>query len=147
MNTESADDVDFNRQLRLLVVDDVAVHRFLLVSGLGRINPFMKVEEAGSASEAMDKLGGAGRYDAVICDWLMPDGGGEELLRWMRASPNFKRVPFIMVSGKSSAQEITEAFTALGVDEYVVKPFMLKDVYRKVVEAIDKMAGEIPDRS
>lgn len=135
-------EIDFSRKLRLLVVDDVAVHRFLLVSGLGRINPFMAVEEASSGSEAMVKLGGAERYDAVVCDWLMPDGSGEDLLRWMRARPHFRRVPFIMVSGRNSNQEIIEAFMGLGVDGYVVKPFMPRDVYRKVVSTIDKIAGK-----
>lgn len=147
MKTEGANDVDFSRQLRLLVVDDVAVHRMLLVSGLGRINPFVKVEEAGSGNDAMDKLSGEKRYDAVVCDWLMRDGSGEDLLHWMRARPHFRRVPFIMISGKSSAQEIIEAFTRLGVDGYIVKPIMPKDVYQKVVDAIDRMTGKIPDRS
>lgn len=147
MKAEGAKDVDFSRQLRLLVVDDVAVHRTLLVSGLGRINPFVKVEEAGSGNEAITKLGGEKRYDAVICDWLMRDGSGEDLLRWMRARPHFKHVPFIMISGKSSAQEIIEAFTRLGVDGYIVKPIMPNDVYQKVVNAIDKIAGKIPNRS
>ncbi|MDP2787406.1 MAG: response regulator [Pseudomonadota bacterium] len=142
MKTEGTEEIDFSRQLRLLVVDDVAVHRFLLASGLGRINPFIKVEEAGSGGAAMDKLGGAEHYDAVICDWLMPGGSGEDLLRWMRARPHFRRVPFIMVSSKNTAQDIIEAFTELGVDGYVVKPFMPRDVYRKVVDTIDRMAGK-----
>jgi CheY-like chemotaxis protein len=142
MNTESMGDASL--KLRLLVVDDMAVHRILLVSGLGRINPLLTVEEAGSSSEAMEKLGGTKRYDAVICDWLMPDGGGEDLLRWMRARPDFRRVPFIMVS--SSAQEVIEAFSGLDADDYVVKPFMPQDVYWKVVNAIDRMAGKIPER-
>lgn len=142
MKTADTDDIDFSRQLRLLVVDDVTFHRFLLASGLGRINPLVKVEEAGSGNEAIAKLGGAERYDAVICDWLMPDGSGEELLRWMRARPEFRRVPFIMAS--SSAQEVIETFSGLDADGYVVKPFMPQDVYRKVVDAIDRMAEKYP---
>lgn len=142
MKNEGAESIDFSRHLRLLVVDDVAVHRFLLVSGLGRVNPFITVEDAGSGNEAMAKLGGAERYDAVICDWLMSDGSGEDLLFWMRARPHFRRVPFIMVSSKSSPQEIIDAFTKLGVDDYMVKPFIPRDVYRKVVATIDKMAGK-----
>ena len=140
MKTESTIEIDYSRQLRILVVDDVAVHRMLLMSGLNRLNPFMKVDEACSGSEAMTKLQGTERYDAVVCDWLMPNGSGEDLLRWMRAMPHFKRIPFIMLSGKSGSQEIIKAFMELGVDGYVVKPFMPRDVYQKVVDTIDKMA-------
>ncbi|HEU0188929.1 MAG TPA: response regulator [Gallionella sp.] len=142
MNAERVGGIDSSRQMRLLVVDDMAVHRVLLVSGLGSINPFLTVDEARSSSEAMEKLDGAVHYDAVICDWLMPDGSGEELLRWMRARPHFSRVPFIMVS--SNAQEVIEAFSDLDADDYVVKPFMPLDVYRKVVDTIDKMAEKNP---
>lgn len=133
-------EIDYSRQLRLLVVDDVAVHRMLLTSGLKRLNPFIEVDEATSGNEAMVRLEGASRYDAVVCDWLMPDGNGDDLLRWMRARPHFKRVPFIMLSGKSENQEIIKAFMVLGVDGYVVKPFMPRDVYQKVVDCIDKIA-------
>ena len=140
METENTTEIDYSRQLRILVVDDVAVHRMLLISGLSRLNPFMQVDEACSGSEAMTKLQGKERYNAVVCDWLMPNGSGEDLLRWMRARPHFKRVPFIMLSGKSDNQEIIKAFMDLGVDGYVVKPFMPRDVYQKVVDTIDKLA-------
>jgi CheY-like chemotaxis protein len=140
MNAENTIEIDYSRQLRVLVVDDVAVHRMLLMSGLNRLNPFMKVDEACSGSEAIAKLEGAERYNAVVCDWLMPNGSGEDLLRWMRARPHFKRVPFIMFSGKTDSQEIIKAFMELGVDGYVVKPFTPRDVYQKVVDSIDKLA-------
>lgn len=139
METGNAGEIDYSKPLRLLIVDDVAVHRMLLLSGLKRLNPFMEVDEAVSGNQAIAKLEGSQHYDAVVCDWMMPDGNGEDLLRWMRARPHFKRVPFIMLSGKSDNLEIIKAFMELGVDGYVVKPFMPRDVYQQVVDVINKM--------
>jgi len=124
---------------RLLVVDDVQVHRYLLQTGLGRINPFMRIDVADSVSQAQNLLMSES-YDAVLCDWVMPVLGGNELLKWMRARPHFKFVPFIMISAETRNEEIIGAFVHLGIDDYVVKPFHSEVVYRKVVAAIEKAA-------
>jgi two-component system, OmpR family, phosphate regulon response regulator PhoB len=123
--------------LRILLVDDVSVHRTLLQSGLQRLNPFLQLEVAGSVEEAREKLTGEG-FDAVVCDWKMPGEGGDSLLGWMRQRPAFKYVPFIMNSTQTARQEIILAFVGLGVDDYVTKPFTPASVYEKILRAVDK---------
>jgi CheY-like chemotaxis protein len=123
--------------LRILLVDDVSVHRTLLQTGLSRLNPFLHLEAAGSVREARDKLAEE-RFDAVVCDWKMPGEGGDGLLGWMRQRPAFKYVPFIMNSSQTERQEIILAFVELGVDDYVTKPFTPASVYEKILRAVDK---------
>jgi CheY-like chemotaxis protein len=123
--------------LRILLVDDVSVHRTLLQSGLLRLNPFLHLEVAGSVAEAREKLTGE-RFDAVVCDWKMPGEGGDSLLGWMRQRPEFKYVPFIMNSAQSERQKIILAFVELGVDDYVTKPFTPASVYEKILRAVEK---------
>ena len=130
--------INYSQKLRLLIVDDVAVHRTLLMSGLRRINPFLEIEQAASVDEAIELLS-QGKFDAVVCDWMMPGQGGEVLLRWMRARPMFKYVPFVMISSKTENEDIIEAFMALGVDGYITKPFTPSGVYGKVTAAIEKL--------
>ena len=130
-------DVDYSRPLNILIVDDVQVHRFLMASGLSRINPFIKAEEASSTTEAIEKLQ-TGSFNVVISDWNMPGGGGSQLVEWMRARPHFRRVPFVMISSNSDQEDIIEAFMKLGVDAYVVKPFTPTDLYQKMIAALDK---------
>lgn len=129
--------IDYAKEPKVLVVDDIEVHRFLLQAGLERINPFAKIDEAASGAEAKDKLSN-NRYDIVVCDWVMPDISGADLLRWMRARPCFNKTPFVMISGKDDNQDIIEAFTDLHVDDYVVKPFTAEDVYRKIQKLLEK---------
>jgi CheY-like chemotaxis protein len=130
-------DPNLTKNLSLLVVDDVQVHRYLMSSGLSRINPFIKVDEASSLEVAKEKLG-TGTYNAVICDWNMPGGDGGELVKWMRSRPHFKRVPFIMISGNSANEDIIKAFMELQVDAYVVKPFTPQDLYQKLTSVLQK---------
>lgn len=130
---------DYLRQAwNILVVDDIQVHRYLMASGLTRRNPFMQVTETCSVGEAIAALSTPGaRYDAIVSDWNMPEQGGEELLRWIRARRVFDRVPFVMISANTDSEDIIQAFMALGVDGYVVKPFKSEDLYRKIQSAID----------
>lgn len=131
-------DIDYkNDNWKVLVVDDVQVHRFLMVSGLERLNPLLAVTDAESIDAAKELLS-AGKFDVVVSDWNMPGGGGGELVKWMRARPHFQHVPFVMISGKSENEDIIEAFMQLGVDAYVVKPFEATDLYSKIRSSIDK---------
>lgn len=130
-------EIDYNRKLSFLLVDDVQVHRFLMASGIERINPFIKLDQASGLNEAIDKLG-TNNYNAVISDWNMPDGGGAELVRWMRARHHFQRVAFIMISSKNSSEDIIKAFMEHQVDAYVVKPFKAQNLLDKVMSAVDK---------
>ncbi len=125
-----------NEAWKILIVDDVQVHRFLMKSGLGRINPLMEITEAKSCAEATTLLE-QGKYDAVVSDWNMPGGDGSQLLAWMRQRPHFRRVPFVMISGNRDSEDIIDAFMKLRVDAYVVKPFTPQDFYTKIKLAIE----------
>jgi CheY-like chemotaxis protein len=130
--------VDYAKDLKILVVDDVQVHRYLMTSGIARLNPFVKIDEATSLDEAITKLSNS-QYNVVISDWNMAGGGGDELVKWMRSRANFRRVPFIMISGNTDNEDIIRAFMELGVDAYVVKPFTPQDLYQKMTAAFDKL--------
>jgi two-component system chemotaxis response regulator CheY len=129
--------VNYTNKRRILVVDDVEVHRVMMDSFLRTVNPFLTVEDASTVPEAIEKLRD-GKFDAVVSDWNLPEHGGDALLKWMRARANFNRVPFIMVSGNTENEDIIHAFMSLGVDAYVTKPFNGQDLYEKIVVAYEK---------
>ena len=129
--------VNYTRNRRVLVVDDVPVHLVMMDSFLRKINPFMTIEQASTVDQAIATLSD-GHFDAVVSDWNLPGQNGEVLLKWMRARANFNRVPFIMVSSNTDNQDIIHAFMAFGVDAYVTKPFKAQDLYEKITAAYDK---------
>jgi DNA-binding response OmpR family regulator len=62
------------------------------------------------------------RYGLVISDWNMEPMTGYDLLKEVRASPEFSKTPFIMITAESKTENVIAAKKA-GVNNYIVKPF------------------------
>lgn len=70
-------------------------------------------------------------YDLVISDFLMPGGGGREIVRFLRE--NGKHPGVIMITGLADEQ-LFEEMTALGVDRCLSKPFRLASLLETIEE-------------
>ncbi|MBF0275674.1 MAG: response regulator [Nitrospinae bacterium] len=75
--------------------------------------------------------------DLVLLDWNMPRVPGIEVIRSIRAShePFIKNVPVIMVTAEARAKDVHEAIHE-GVDSYLIKPILLKDLNARVNSAL-----------
>lgn len=77
--------------------------------------------------------------DMVIADWMMQPCDGISLTRRIRndkRSPN-PYVPIILMTGFSEKKRVIAARDA-GVTEFLVKPFNARDLYRRIVQVIEK---------
>ena len=107
----------------LMIVDDSATMRKIIMrtvkmSGL----EFDSTEEAGNGAEAIKKLT-ANPTDIVLCDVNMPEMGGLEMVKKVRADlKNCKNTKIIMVSTESS-QELIDGVIADGANGFITKPF------------------------
>ena len=124
------------KELKVLIVDDVASMRKFLKFGLEKSFRQILVDEAGNGKEAQVKLEKV-EYDLVLCDWEMPYVNGEELLRWVRNHPTLCRMPFIMVTSRSDKPSVLKAMQG-GVDSYMIKPFSADGLAQKVMSLVDK---------
>jgi two-component system, chemotaxis family, chemotaxis protein CheY len=106
-------------EIRVLVVDDLQAARHTLRVLLAEIG-VQHIDEAHNGNEAITALKGA-YYHSVICDWMMPEGSGLELLKRMRSDPALRAIPFVMVTGKATKENVLEAIKN-GITAYVVKP-------------------------
>ncbi len=82
---------------RLLIVDDNDVSRYILRELLHQ--PWLEIEEARNGKEALAALA-ANLPDALILDLLMPDIGGAEILRQLRANPATEDLPVMIYTSK-----------------------------------------------
>jgi len=116
---------------RLLIVDDESSVRdvlAILFEGEG-----YDTETASSMDEARRALE-RGTYDIVLCDIMMPDGNGLDLLREIKSNDGKPAV--IMMTAYTSTRSAIDAMK-LGAADYVSKPFdneELKIVVQKVLE-------------
>ena len=116
-------------KLKILVVDDESRMRKLVRDFLVKQN--FEVLEAGDGAEALDIFFGTEGIALVILDVMMPKMDGWQTCREIRA---YSKVPIIMLTAKSDERDELQGF-ALGVDEYISKPFSPKILVARV-EAI-----------
>lgn len=105
-------------QLRVLVVDDDASIRRLLVAALKREG--YSLIEASNGREALDCMRAA-RPDVVLLDLMMPVLSGWDVLRERKEDDELRRIPVIVVSANREP-ELAAAITA-GVCAFLPKPF------------------------
>lgn len=90
------------------------------------------VSIAQDASETQALLA-AGEYDLIISDYLMPGGGGRELLRYLEGVTPHPAV--IMITGLADEQLFSDLM-AQGVDRCLSKPFRLASLLATIEEVM-----------
>ncbi len=103
----------------ILAVDDRKENRELVARHLSRCGHF--VVTAASGEEALTTLEQAD-VDVVLLDLLMPGMDGHEVLRRIKAHPEWHATPVIVISGHQDMQGIIRCIEA-GADDYLFKPF------------------------
>jgi DNA-binding response OmpR family regulator len=76
--------------------------------------------------------------DLVIADVLMPDVGGFDFVSVLRAKPETRTVPIVIVTALSERLSQRE-FMELGVDDYLTKPFHIEELLRAVKTQLKKV--------
>ncbi len=92
------------------------------------------VVTASNGQEALEKAASE-RPDLILLDTNMPVMDGHEVLRQLRADPQLKDIPVIMLTARAAAQDIATA-SALGVADYVTKPFDFCELLEKVTAVL-----------
>ena len=123
----------------ILVVDDSATTRSLVASYLTDTEG-VEIIEAASGFEALRVLP-ARRVDLIVTDINMPDINGLELISFVRASPNYRKIPVIIITTENSAEDRKRGLE-LGASDYLVKPFGAAQLRRAVAAALGNTRQE-----
>ena|SRR5947209_2653564 len=118
----------------VLVVDDDADVRELIVWKLTNAGFATIGAPDGHAGLVAARGGsdGSGRVpDLILVDWMMPRMSGIELCEALRAEPRTSAVPIILLTAKAEESEVERGF-AIGVDDYIVKPFSPREMLSRV---------------
>ncbi|OWK39354.1 protein kinase domain-containing protein [Fimbriiglobus ruber] len=126
---------------RILIVDDEHAVRRVCRLAL-QPEPFT-CDEVTNGPDAV-AFGLAGGYDLILLDVDLPDLGGEEVLRKLRAHPPAPHLKIIMLSGRASGDDLSRLLSS-GADDYLAKPFSVVQLRARVKAAIQ--LKEAQDRS
>lgn len=113
---------------RVLVVDDGAVNRMLLVKMLEVLGVAADTAEDGHAAEQALT---ARAYAAVLMDVRMPGRDGLAATAWLRGRESDRRTPVIAVSAAAS-QADRDLCRDAGMDGFLAKPVSLADLRRVI---------------
>ena len=106
--------------MRVLLVDDSRAIRRIISEIMKQVG--FEVSEASNGLEALQQLEEQGAPDLVLVDWNMPHMNGLDLIKAIRANPNYSDLPLMMVTTETEQERMALALMA-GVNDYVIKPF------------------------
>ena len=129
------------KEVVVLIADDDLGHVRLIEKNLDRAGLHNRIERFENGQDILDFLFGRGaRRRAreapylLLLDIRMPKVDGGEVLRQIKADPELKKIPVIMLTTMDDPREV-ERCHALGCNNYVVKPVD----YEKFAEAIKQV--------
>ena len=125
-----------NPNIKFLVVDDFSTMRRIVRNLLKELG-YSNVDEAEDGVAALAKLKGGG-FEFVVSDWNMPNMDGLTMLQSIRADPELKHLPVLMVTAEAKKENIIAAAQA-GANGYVVKPFTAATLDEKLSKIFEKL--------
>ena len=124
------------RAPHIVVVDDEPEVRESLAEYLA-LQGF-HISEADGATALRAILGGNDRVDLVLLDLRMPGEDGLSLARWLR---EHAKVGVIMITGSADAVDRI-AGLEVGADDYIAKPFDLRETLARVRSVLRRVTAE-----
>lgn len=110
----------------LILEDEIGIRSFVSIN-LKREG--YEVIEASTGQEAINKLNEEKDISIALLDVMLPDISGIEVCKYIRN--NFDSVGIIMITAKSQEEDKIEGFIS-GADDYIVKPFSIKELLVRV---------------
>lgn len=77
--------------------------------------------------------------DLILCDVLMPDFSGYDVLQAVREQPSSRHIPFVFLSAKASREDAHQGIVS-GADYYLPKPFSIHDLLQIIYGFVDRSA-------
>ena len=119
---------------KILIVEDEAAIRRVLVKILSEENDTYSVEEAGDGLEGIEKIKKED-YDLILCDIKMPKMDGVEVLEAVKKIK--PEIPIVMISGHGDLDTAVNTMR-LGAFDYISKPPDLNRLLNTVRNALDR---------
>ena len=121
-----------DRIVKILVVDDSRIMQNILKNTFDEKEAWGKTDflTASDGEEALSIMS-ANKIDILLLDWNMPKLDGLAVLKKIRQSDKYKKLPVIMITSEAAKYNVIEALKA-GVSDYIIKPASRKILRDKV---------------
>lgn len=117
----------------ILIVDDSAT-MLLSVRSTLQMNGY-KVESASDGVQALTRIKDGLKPDLIITDVNMPNMGGMELIKQVKALPGFRFIPILTLTTETQAAKRDEA-RRLGATGWLVKPILGPELVKVIKQLL-----------
>lgn len=129
------------KKKQFLVTDDYESMRIMIGEHLKQLG-VEKILFASSGNQAMKIIkqnqGKPEQIEFLLTDMIMEDGNGIDLVKAVRADATLKSLPVLMITSKNEVGLVIDAVKA-GVNNYIVKPWELDDLSKKIIDSQAKV--------
>jgi CheY-like chemotaxis protein len=122
------------KSVKLLLAEDNPLVRDLIVKGL---EPFCEVETSTDGADALLKVIDD-PPDVILCDYKMPGLDGRQLFEKLRGRQATKHIPFLFMASRPDIEERLRPLMD-GVEDFIPKPFLVKDLVRVTKKVVDRL--------
>ena len=122
------------KSVRLLLADDNPLVRDLITKG---IETFCEVVIASDGADALLKSIDE-PPDVILCDYKMPGLDGRQLFEKLRGREATRHIPFLFMASRADIEERLRPLVD-GVEDFIAKPFLIKDLVRVTKKVVDRL--------
>ena len=127
---------------RILVVDDEQDLCDILVFNLNAAGYTAHTVHSAEAALELDMSD----YDLLLVDVMMEGMSGFDLVRRLKMDAQTARVPIIFLTAKDGEEDTLYGFS-IGADDYVTKPFSVREVLARVKAVLNRMSPVVADEA
>ena len=128
-------------ETKIMIVEDEEALATLLEYNLSKEN--FEVSLAGDGEEAILKVEEE-TPDLIILDWMLPKVSGLEVCRRLRAKPETRNLPIIMLTARSEEADRIRGLET-GADDYLTKPFSTNELIARVRAVLRRIRPALAD--
>jgi len=122
------------KTVKLLLADDNPLIRDLIAKAL---EPFCEVVIAPDGADALLKVIDD-PPDVILCDYKMPGLDGRQLFEKLRGREATRHIPFLFMASRTDIEEKLRPLVD-GVEDFISKPFLAKDLVRSAKKIVDRL--------
>lgn len=131
------------KRITILLAEDAIADQSLMKQALKRSHLLNNLYIVTNGEELLDYLHRRHQYsdrtssprpDLILLDWHLPKIDGPEVIQAIKADPNLRRIPIVVLTSSSSEQDIRRSYE-LGASSYFIKPM----TFDALVEAVNTL--------
>src|ERR1700732_1083646 len=123
-----------NTTVKLLLVEDNPLVLELVFRGIEHVCDVMVAHDGGDALlKTIDDP-----PDVILCDYKMPGLDGRQLFEKLRGREATRHIPFLFMASRTDIEEKLRPLVD-GVEDFIAKPFLAKDLVRMAKKIVDRL--------